>query len=36
VSGADVLKMVEVTARAKQHTNGKFVDFLVQNNVASY
>jgi Phage tail tube protein len=36
VSGADVLKMVEITARAAQRDDGKFVDFEVTNDVASY
>lgn len=37
VSGADVLKMVEITARAKADpATGKFVDFVTTNQVATY
>lgn len=36
VSGADVLKMVEVTARAKLSDAGKFVTFATTNSVATY
>lgn len=36
VSGAEVLKMVPVTARAKLDGAGKFVDSVVTNGVATY
>jgi hypothetical protein len=36
VDGSSVLKMVEVTARAKKATDGKFVKAVVKNAVASY
>jgi hypothetical protein len=37
VSGADVLKMIEVTARAKKNeTTGKFVTVAITNAVATY